>query len=198
MASIVAAAAAAAAALQAVNLFLQAVEFLLSEVALALGFLKGAEHAVEVAHDRFEAVADAIDLTAKDAIGGTFAFVASAAAITVPVAVAAATVITAVTATVARWIAINAGADGRGRFAVGFGSFFVKFVGFVWFVGGGFRSAFAFRSFVHSGWNIFVFVAGTIFALAIIVVRAAGFFTVSGVLRVTFARWAIVIAIAAN
>ena len=196
MAAIVAATPATAAALELVDLFVEAVEFLLGELAFAFGFLECREDAIEVAHDGFEAVADAVDLAAQDAIGIAVAFVAAAAAITVAstvaIPVAASAIVAAITSATfnARAIAIIA----PGRFAVSLGAAFVKFVGFVRFVGGGLGNAFAFGRIVDCWWNVFVFVARPVFALAIIFISRPGIFAIRRIFGVTFARRAIVIA----
>ena len=205
MAAIVAATTTAtAAALELVDLFVEAVEFLLGELTFAFGFLDRGEDAVEVAHDGFEAVADAIDLTAEDAVDITVALVAAVTAATVPVAasVAAAAIITTVaSATItARTIAIIA----TRRFTVGLSASFEKFVRLMRLVGRDFGNAFAFRRFINGGGNIFVFVTRAVFAFGfafaiIVVFRRARSFAIRWFFRgITFARRAIVIATSAT
>lgn len=86
---------AAAPALKVFKLLAQAFNLLLGQVIILFGLLKRGQDAVHVAQDGFEAVADAVDLSAQCAIGRTLvkavvAPVASAAmafsAITIPVA----------------------------------------------------------------------------------------------------------------
>lgn len=58
------AAATAAAALKLVNLFVQAVQFLLRQVPLLFGLLQCAKNAFHIAQHRFQAMPHAIDLSA--------------------------------------------------------------------------------------------------------------------------------------
>jgi len=46
----------------------QAVEFLLGQLAFVFGLLEGADDALEIAQDGFQAVANAIDLAAQNAV----------------------------------------------------------------------------------------------------------------------------------
>jgi hypothetical protein len=181
-------------------LFVQRVQFLLGKLTFAFGFLERREHAVEVAHDGLEAVANAIDLAAQDAIGITVALVAAVTAATVSIAtsVATATIITTVASTTfnARTIAIIAT---RRRFTVGLSASFEKFVSLMRLVRRHFGNAFAFRRFINGWGNIFVFVTRAVFAFAIIIVfwRTRSF-AIRGLFRgITFARGAVVIATSA-
>jgi hypothetical protein len=173
MAAIVAA---SAAALELVDLFVQAVEFLLGQLAFVLGLLQGGDDAFEVAQNGFEAVPNTIDLAAQHPVNGSVTFVATSApttvAISVSVALPATAIVTAIASTVWSTAAIIADALGRtytiGRaFTIGGGAFFVKFFGFVRFVRNRFRNAFAFRRVVNGRRNIFVFVARTIFTFGV-------------------------------
>ena len=168
MAPIVTAATATAAALELVDLFVEAIQFLLGELAFAFGFLEGREDPVEVAHDGLEAVADAIDLAAQDAIGISIAIVSPPSAVPVPaavaVSVASAAIVTAVASTTFAAVARSVAIIAPGRFAVSVGAAFVKFVGLVMFVGGRFGNTFALGRFIDRGRNIFVFVTRAVFA----------------------------------
>jgi hypothetical protein len=173
-------------------LFVQRVKFLLGKLAFAFGFLNGAEDAVEIAHNGLEAVADAIDLAADNAIEISVAFVATAAAVSsaIPVAGRAAIVTTVACNAVARSLAVVAAR----WFAVGGGAPFMKFIRFVRFVGGDFGHAFALGRIVDCWWNVFVFVSRAVFRLAIIVISRPCIFAIRGIFGVTFARGSIVIA----
>jgi hypothetical protein len=199
LAAVVAAAPApAAAALELVDLFVQGVEFLLGHLTFALGFLECGHDAIEIAHNCFEAVADAIDLAAQDSVKVSISVAAaSSAAITISVAITAAPIKASSFASAA----VTASAAGRrtifarviahalyGMFAIGFGALFVESFSFVRFVGGRFRDAFAFRSIVDCGWDIFVFVTGSIFAFAVIVVIGARGAIAAFFGRIVFAR----------
>jgi hypothetical protein len=67
--AIVAAATSAASALQLIDLLVQAFDFLLAKLAFAFGFLQGDDDAFQVAQNRFERVANAVDLSAQSAVG---------------------------------------------------------------------------------------------------------------------------------
>lgn len=138
--------AASASALQSFELLAQALDFLLGQVVVLLGLLKGGDDAFEVAQDGFQAVADAIDLPTEDAIEGTVAVVA----IITGGAFAGAATIWAAAVKFPGAFGESFRRAGPGwpaildRLAIGVGSFFVKIFGFVMVFSGRFRSAFAF------------------------------------------------------
>jgi hypothetical protein len=154
-------------------------------------------------------VANAVDLAAQNAVERTVAFIPAAAspvAIPIPVALAPAAIVTAVTITAPVAFSVVAAllADPFSRMlAIRFGAFFVKFVRLVRFVGGRFGNAFAFRRFVHRRWNIFIFVTRPVlalsFALAILIFLAfARFVAILGFsARIVFTRRTIVTATSA-
>jgi hypothetical protein len=187
VAAAIIAAPSSASALERIDLLVQAVQFLFGNLAFAFGFLKGRDDAFEIAQDRFQAVANAINLSAQGAIGRTLPIIAAPAAISASFA----TIIAALVATVASAppVASVIASAFRfalailGMFAVGFGALFVKLVCFVRFAGR-FRRALAFGRFVHGGRNVLVFVTRAIFAfyvaLAKIVVFASARFLALG------------------
>lgn len=168
-------AASAATALQLVDLLVQAVEFLLRQLALVFGLLQRTHHAFKIAQDRFETVPNAIDLTAQNAIVGALAFIAHIAApatiaitSTVITAVPSAIAITAAVAATIRFTRAQRRPFGFAMFAVRLRPFFVKFVRFMRLVRRRFGNTLPFRRIIDCGGHIrIILVTRAIFALGI-------------------------------
>jgi hypothetical protein len=202
-------AASAPAALQLVDLFVQAVEFLFGQLPFVIGLLQCAHDSFQIAQNRFEAVANAIDLSAQHAIDRTIAFVpgftACSAIATLPAAITIAWVVAPLASAPTVWRAHVAAtlepAFASARFnglPIGFRAFFVKLIGFMRFFGDRFTRPFAFRRLVDRRRNILVFVTRSIFAFRFasakfILFAGARLFAILGTFRrVTFTRRAIV------
>jgi hypothetical protein len=195
--------AAASAALERIDLFVQAVEFLLGQLALLFGLLEQPNDAFEVAQNSFEAVTDSIDVATQRPVNGALPFVGpatSAVAISVST-IAVAPIIATVTSAIPIPVSVARTILARtvrfalalfGMFAIGFRAFFLKFVGFVRFIGRRVASAFAFGRFIDGWRNILVLVTWPVFALGIAFAPGKLFFAVARLSSVTgLFRWII-------